>query len=139
MGLVLDSSALVPLERAAADLSAVSRYFAEELVLPAIVWAELSVGLRLAGSPEIHARRKAWLQRIRGATRTVIFTFEMAEHYADIFAELRPRGQVVPQNDMAVAATARFLGYGVLVGPNDEAHFRFVRGLRVEVVPFILR
>jgi predicted nucleic acid-binding protein len=53
---------------------------------------------------------------------------------ADLFAELSQAGTMIPQNDLAVAATARTLGFGVLVGPNDEAHFRKVRGLMVRVV-----
>ncbi|MBI3987709.1 MAG: hypothetical protein HY343_12355 [Lentisphaerae bacterium] len=38
---------------------------------------------------------------------------------------------MIPQNDMAVAATARCLGYKVLVGPRDEFHFRSVSRLAV--------
>ena len=33
---------------------------------------------------------------------------------------LSEHGALIPQNDMAVAATCRALGYGVLVGPRDE-------------------
>ena len=39
---------------------------------------------------------------------------------------------MIPANDLAVAATALQLEYGVLVGPQDEAHFRRVPGLRCE-------
>ena len=62
------------------------------------------------------------------------FTAEIAEHHADIFAELTQSGMIIPQNDIAVAATARCLGFGVLVGPKDEAHFRRVVGLEVRVL-----
>ncbi len=41
------------------------------------------------------------------------------------------QGRLIPANDLAVAATAFHLGYGVLVGPRDEAHFRRVQGLHV--------
>ena len=58
----------------------------------------------------------------------------MAEHYADIYAELSARGALIPQNDIAVAATARELGFGVLVGPRDEVHFRRVQGVGVKVI-----
>ena len=33
---------------------------------------------------------------------------------------------LIPSNDLAVAATAQHLGFGVLVGPLDEHHFRRV-------------
>ena len=59
---------------------------------------------------------------------------ETAEHYADIYAELSAHGTLIPQNDIAVAATARALSFGVMVGPADEAHFRRVAGIRITVI-----
>ncbi len=41
---------------------------------------------------------------------------------------------MIPQNDISVAATARTLGFGVLVGPKDEAYFMRVKGLEVSVL-----
>jgi predicted nucleic acid-binding protein len=41
---------------------------------------------------------------------------------------------LIPQNDIAVAATCRMLSFGALVGPRDEAHFRLVPGLEVHVM-----
>jgi hypothetical protein len=35
---------------------------------------------------------------------------------------------------MSVSATALELGFGVLVGPEDEVHFRQVEGLKVSVL-----
>jgi predicted nucleic acid-binding protein len=58
----------------------------------------------------------------------------IAAHWADIFTELRRAGSAIPSNDLAVAATARHLDFGVLVGPRDEDHFRRAPGLRVEVL-----
>ncbi len=40
----------------------------------------------------------------------------------------------MPSNDLAVAATAKRLDFGVLVGPSDERHFKSVEGLRVEIL-----
>ncbi len=42
---------------------------------------------------------------------------------------------MIPQNDMAVAATARRLGYAVVVSDKDEAHFRSVKDLKVITIP----
>jgi predicted nucleic acid-binding protein len=39
---------------------------------------------------------------------------------------------MIPSNDLAVAATALHLDFGVLVGPKDERHFRRVPQLRCE-------
>jgi predicted nucleic acid-binding protein len=133
MGLILDTSALVEMERAGARLD---RGFIEQdiVFLPAVVWAEALVGVRLADSAGRAARRRARLEAIRRLTGIVPFSAEVAEHYADIFSELHGAGQLIPQNDIAVAATARFLGAEVLLGPSDEKHFRRVAGLGVRVI-----
>jgi predicted nucleic acid-binding protein len=134
MGLILDTSALVAWERAHHAGQSVELDPGEELVLPAIVWAEALAGVRLADSAARAARRMAWLESLRRVMGVEPFTAEIAEHHADIFAELTQTGSMIPSNDIAVAATARCLGCGVLVGPSDEAHFRRIAGLQVKVL-----
>ena len=133
MGLILDTSAIVAWERVMGAGQAVEMDPGEELALPAIVWAEALSGVRLADSAQRAAQRLARLEAMRQVTGVEPFTTRTAEHYADIFAELHQRGALIPQNDMQVAATARSLNFGVLVGPKDEAHFRRVEGLEVRV------
>lgn len=134
MGLILDTSAIIAWERALASGREVALGDEEELVMPAIVWAEALAGVRLADSPLRATKRLGVLERIRRVIGVEPFTAETSEHYADIFAELSLEGVMIPQNDISVAATARLLGYGVLVGPKDEAHFRRVAGLEVKVL-----
>lgn len=134
MGLILDTSALIALERAPGQWSMGSIAADEEIVLPAIVWAEALVGVRLADNAQRAARRMARLEAIRRHTQVLPFSDLVAEHYADIFAELHATGKLIPQNDMQVAATARALGFGVLLGASDEAHFRRVPGLQLRVL-----
>jgi predicted nucleic acid-binding protein len=88
----------------------------------------------MADSATRAARRLARLEALRRLTGIEPFTAETAEHHADIFAELTQNGNMIPQNDIAVAATARCLNCGVLVGPKDEAHFRRISGLEVRVL-----
>ena len=135
MGFVLDTSALIQLERALQAGDSERMEWDDELVLPAVVWAEALIGVRMADSAARAARRRAHLETIRAHTGIEPFSATVAEHYADIYAELSARGALIPQNDMAVAATARELGFGVLVGPADEAHFRRVPGMAVKVIP----
>lgn len=134
MGLILDTSALVAWERARNAGQSVTLDDSEELVMPAVVWAEALAGVRLADSAARAARRMAWLESLRRMMGVEPFTAETAEHHADIFAELTQKGMMIPQNDIAVAATARCLGCGVLVGPRDEAHFRRIDGLDVRLL-----
>jgi predicted nucleic acid-binding protein len=134
VGLILDTSAIVAWERAIAAGQAVAMDPAEPLALPAIVWAEALSGVRLADSVQRAVRRLARLEAIRSITGVEPFSAKVAEHYADIFAELQQRGSLIPQNDIQVAATARSMNFGVLVGPRDEEHFRRVAGLDVRVL-----
>jgi len=133
MGFVVDTSALVHWERAGSgEHLAVAVH--EELTIPAIVWAESLVGVRLADTPERAARRRERLESLKAAFGIEPFTSEIAEIYAAIHAGLARSGHLIPQNDIAVAATARSLGFGVLVGPRDETHFRQVPELDVRVL-----
>jgi predicted nucleic acid-binding protein len=134
MGLIIDTSALIALERKKSGAQMVSLDPEETYALPAVVWAEALIGVRMAADSSRAARRLARLEAIRRVTGIEDFTDVVAEHYADIFSELSQNGTLIPQNDIAVAATARRLGFGVLVGPRDEAHFRRVSGLIVRVL-----
>ena len=64
----------------------------------------------------------------------VSFGREIAERWVELFAELSRGGGLIPANDLAVAATALHLGFGVLVGDRHEEHVRRIGGLRVELV-----
>lgn len=135
MGLVIDTSALVALERAAAGWeAALSALGDEPTALPAIVYAELLVGVHLAGTPARAASRRAKIDALVSRVPIVAFGPEVAERWADLFVALQRSGRLIPANDLAVAATALHQGFGVLVGPTDEAHFREVPGIRVELL-----
>ncbi|HMO52323.1 MAG TPA: type II toxin-antitoxin system VapC family toxin [Kiritimatiellia bacterium] len=137
MGLILDTSALIVWERAQAKGERVDMSPDELISIPAIVWAEALIGVRLAATPRQAAQRRARLEALRSVTQLIPFTPDIAEHYADIYSELSCAGTPIPQNDMAVAATARSMGYGVLVGASDEQHYRCVQGLHVHVLTFV--
>lgn len=131
---MLDTSALVALDRRVGQKQPADLPWDEELILPAIVWAEALAGVRLADTAVRAAQRRARLEALRRRMPIESFSAEIAEHYADIFAELMQAGTMIPQNDIAVAATARATGFGVLTGAPDEKHFRRVRGLNVIVL-----
>lgn len=133
MGLIVDTSALVALERSGTGWEeALSSIAGEPAALPAIVYAELLVGAQLAESPARAASRRSKIDALVSRVEIVAFGAEVAERWAELFAALSRAGRLIPANDLAVAATALHLGFGVLVGPRDEAHFRAVPGLRVE-------
>jgi tRNA(fMet)-specific endonuclease VapC len=142
MGLVVDTSALVAIERLAAGsddpASVLERLEAaisdEHIAIPAIVYAELLVGVELADSPRRAASRRARIDGLMAHATLIEFDAAIAPVWASLFATLSRSSQAIPANDLTVAATALHLGYGVLVGPSDEQHFRRVEGLRVETL-----
>lgn len=135
MGLVVDTSALVAFERADSTFDRLLEEQGHEVVaLPAIVLAELLVGVRLLEDRRTADRKRSGIDQLLARVPLVEFGREIAQRWADLVAELRRRGELIPANDAQVAATALQLGFGVLVGDRDEAHFRRVDGLRVDVV-----
>ena len=132
MGLVIDTSALVALERSNTGWS--EGLPNEPAAMAAIVYAELLVGAKMTESRRRAAARRAKIDALLTAMPVVDFGLEAAERWADLYAYLSRRSQLIPANDLVVAATALELEYGVLVGPSDEAHFRRVPNLRVVVL-----
>lgn len=134
MGLVADTSAVVAIERGG-DLGAIlADLGTEPLVIPAIVYAELLAGVSVTRDPVRAAERRAKVATVAVAFPVIEFGRVFAERWAEIVGALRVSGTTIPSNDAQVAATALGLGFGVLVGPADEAHFRRVPGLRVHVL-----
>ena len=135
MGLVIDTSALVALERAGRNFGDLLGDSADEAVaIPAIVYAELLSGVALARSAKRATQRRLKIEALISAVGVTDFDSNIAERWAELFAQLCKRGRLIPSNHLAVAATARHLGFGVLVGPDDESHFRRVPSLRVKKV-----
>ena len=133
MGLVIDTSALVAAERAGASWEeTLSSLAGEAVVLPAIVYGELLAGVHLANGASRAASRRAKIAALVTRVPIVEFGREIAEHRAELFSALSRSRQLIPANDLAVAATSLHLGFGVLVGGRDEAHFRRVPDRRVE-------
>jgi len=131
-GFVIDTSALVAVERLSGSWPQALLDVADApAVLPAIVYAELLAGVRLADSPARATRRRAKIDALLAQIPIVEFGMEIAERWADLFATLSRRGRLIPSNDLTVAATALHLGFSVLAGPRDESHFRRVPGLQV--------
>ncbi len=133
MGLVLDTSALIHVEKNQNAFVQVE-ILTEDLVIPTIVWAELLIGLYMANSTEKRQSRRAFLAKVLQLGSLLPMSESACNHYARIYCELRKKGLAIPQNDLQVASIALATGYGVLLGPQDEMHYRKVDNLRIEVL-----
>lgn len=136
MGLVVDTSAVVDLERAKRPLGdGLDELGQEPAALPAIVLAELLAGVALATTAAHATARRGRIEAVRARAPVVEFSAAMAERWAELRAALVRSGSSVPSSDLCVAATALVLGWDVLVGRRDESHFRRVPGLGVRTLP----
>ncbi len=141
MGLVIDTSALVDVERA--DLNEMTTegwqrllqaVGSEPVALPMMVVAELWAGAALADTPQRAEIRRRRIESLLVTLPLANFDVQTAEVWGRLFAELSRQGTTIPSSDLAVAATARRLDFGVLVGSAGERHFSKVPNLRVEVL-----
>ena len=135
MGILIDTSALVALERDPGGWERLTDVLgAERTAIPAIVLAELLAGVELAETPARAAGRRAKIDAMTARVLVVDFDEMIAVRWAQLFALLHRGGELIPSNDLAVAATALHLDFALLVGPAGERRFRRVPGLRVEVL-----
>ena len=89
-------------------------------------------GVHLANSVSRALKRREKLEDLRRAVPILDFTTDIAEIWAELFAELQNKGRMIPANDLAVISTAVFYKYRILVNSRDETHFRELD--RVEVI-----
>lgn len=134
MGIAIDTSALVELERRRNELTAALAAGTEDILVPALVLAELWIGVELADSEEKRAHRARRIETLMRSVEVIPFDERVAGTYARIYAALRKAGTPIPSNDLAIAASVVHFGHTLLVGPRDEAHFRRVPGLVIRVL-----
>ena len=91
-----------------------------------VTLAELLYGV------QVSARKKANRAAVDALTRhleVLDWSRSAAEHYADIRADLKKRGQLIGANDLLIAAHARSLGATIVT--NNAKDFKRVKQLSV--------
>jgi tRNA(fMet)-specific endonuclease VapC len=99
----------------------------ERQVMSMVTLAELLYGVQLS------SRKKDDKAAVDALTRhlaVIDWTRDAAEHYAEIRADLKKKGQLIGSNDLMIAAHARSLG--AIVVTNNVKDFRRVKGLKHE-------
>lgn len=134
MGLVIDSSVLIAAERQDLPISSLletlqQQHNVSEIILSTITVVELEHGIYRAQSPQQEQRRRDYLATVFAAIPTEAFTREIAQLVAQIDAEARKIGKVIPFADLLIGGTAVHLGYGIVT--RNERHFRMIPTLKV--------
>ena len=98
-----------------------------EQAVSVVTMAELLYGAKLSTKPKLAIESfDVFIKHLA----VLDWTREAAEHYADIRADLKGRGEMIGANDLLIAAHARSVKF-VLV-TNNVREFRRVKGLKVE-------
>ncbi|HXB67314.1 MAG TPA: PIN domain-containing protein [Candidatus Acidoferrales bacterium] len=121
LGLVLDSSVLIAAERrkltASQAIESVLKAAGEiPIVLCALSVAEIGHGIYRAITPEIRARRRAFLDELKSTVPVYPVTAATAEIVARIGGEQAAKGLSLPLGDLIIGACALELGYAVGTG-----------------------
>ncbi len=132
MGILIDSSVLIAVERGRLDVDGILKdpdRQDEPLAIAAITASELLHGVhRLAGARRVRAERivSGWLE----ALPVMPFDLGTAKVHATLAAQHRRRGRPVGNHDLIIAATAVHLDCRITT--RDRRSFARVDGLVVE-------
>jgi tRNA(fMet)-specific endonuclease VapC len=103
--LILDTGALIALERGLADASDVLPADAD-VAISAVTAAELLVGVELADERH-RGRGKTLVQGIIERVEIIAYDLDVARHHASLLAHARRVGEPRGAHDLQIAATAR--------------------------------
>ena len=98
-----------------------------DVCLSVVTKAELLYGVQVSPYP---ARDAAALRGLLTYVEVLDFPERAAEHYADIRADLKLRGELIGANDLFIAAHARGLGLTLIT--NNTGEFSRVKDLALE-------
>jgi predicted nucleic acid-binding protein len=135
MGLILDSSVLITAERKGETVAQLLKQLFtiagdQETALSSIALVELVHGIHRANTPQIRARREAFIQELLADIPVYPFTQQIAFVAGRIDGEQQNQGVKIPFQDLLIGATALHLEYTVVTG--NPRHFRMIPNLGVQ-------
>lgn len=121
MGLVIDSSVFITLERRGHPITRLTEMLADEdIAISTVTASELLVGVHRADSLNRRTRREAHVEHILWSFELLPFDLEAARVHAQVGATLGASGRRINAHDLLIAATALAHGHGVFTdNPRD--------------------
>ncbi len=114
MGLILDTSVLIAVERGTLDPDRLAHGREDtDVGMSAITVAELLHGVHRADSEARRLRREAYVERLIASLMVFPFDLTTARIYSRLWAGLARKGVSLGAHDLMIGATALALGYSV--------------------------
>jgi len=96
----------------------------EQQVISVVTLAELLYGVKVSSRKK---ENRVAVDALVAHLKVLEWSRDAAEHYADIRADLKQKGQLIGANDLMIAAHARSLGATVVT--NNTKDFKRVKAL----------
>jgi tRNA(fMet)-specific endonuclease VapC len=129
LGLLIDSSVLIDLERRGISPATLRQTNDETTAISVVTVAELLFGLHRAATESQRARREDFIAKARENLDVLPFDLSAANLYARIWSQLVRRGERIGIHDLMIAATALVYDHDVLT--HNLREFRRVPNLTV--------
>ena len=131
MGILIDSSIFINIERSGTDVSAfIKGREEEEAFLSVISASELLHGVHRAVSPKTKAKRLAFVEGVLAAFPVLAIDLATARSHAQLWADLARRGKMIGVHDAWLAATC--LAHGLRLATFNVRDFKKAPGLDLE-------
>ena len=131
MGIVLDSSALIKIERNRGKENALLEDLKDEDCFISVITAsELLHGVERAKDLVTKARRTAFVEGILSRITVISIDTRIARVHAAIWAELAVRGMMIGIHDSWIAATC--LTFDLTLISDNAREFKRVKGLKLK-------
>lgn len=131
MGVILDTSVLIAVEKDRLDIDAlISNREDEPFGLSVITVSELLHGVHRAESRKRRLKRQAYVEKVLDLFPIYPFELHAARIYAELWANLMKKGIPIGAHDLIISATAISLGFEVAT--FDLRDFKKINGLTVQ-------
>ena len=130
MGILIDSSVLINVERAGSTVSeSIKGREEEEVFLSVVSASELLHGVYRAADAKTKAKRLAFVEAALAAIPVLTIDLATARSHARLWADLAQRGKMIGIHDSWLAATC--LAHGLQLATRNIREFKNVPGLDV--------
>lgn len=131
MGVVLDSSILIGVEKGHIDLEKKIKGKEElDFFLSVISASELLHGIWRAQTAKVQSRRSAFVEEILTHFPIIEIDLNIARIHAQLWAQLIRKGKLIGSHDLWIAATC--IAYGHTLITLNTKEFKIVPGLKLE-------